>query len=439
MQGLQNLGNSCYLNSVMQLLCTLPEFAHRYGTKPNGNIVDNRLLIGATPTEATNSLIVQTTKLANALTSGVFSLPEEMLESDSPTDPKYRLAPRMLKHVIGKDHIDFRTGQQQDAAQFLQYYLEQLDRAEAKLDKNLRQTSQIFAFQTEERLVCTADQKIKYKAGATETMWSMRIPMDKAVVLPSTGEVEPELKKQKQEEEKPIPSVTFAQCLEAWSTETTVDDYRWPHLQNTVHAAVQTTRFQNFPRYLWVQMQRYELGEDWQPIKLEVNLDIPEEIDLSSFKAGGPQEGEALAPEEETSASVTTKPELNEGAIYQLMDMGFSMNGCKRALTAVGGSDAEAAMNWIFEHNSDPDFNDPLPEDNGAPATSDSSDGGVDDGVVISLVENLGCFTIDQVRAALKETNGAADRAADWLFSHMVGCWFAYGSFSFLVHFDPKG
>merc|ERR1712216_43030 len=28
-------------------------------------------------------------------------------------------------------------------------------------------------------------------------------------------------------------------------------------------------------------------------------------------------------------------------------------------------------------------------------------------------------FTIDQVRAALKETNGAADRAADWLFSHM--------------------
>lgn len=28
-------------------------------------------------------------------------------------------------------------------------------------------------------------------------------------------------------------------------------------------------------------------------------------------------------------------------------------------------------------------------------------------------------FTADQVRAALKETGGASDRAADWLFSHM--------------------
>jgi ubiquitin carboxyl-terminal hydrolase 5/13 len=98
------------------------------------------------------------------------------------------------------------------------------------------------------------------------------------------------------------------------------------------------------------------------------------------------------------------------------MDMGFGMDGCKRALIAVGGSDVDAAMNWIFEHNTDPDFNDPLPEVGGATA---SPAPGADDAVVMSLVESLGCFTIDQVRAALKETNGAADRAADWLFSHM--------------------
>lgn len=36
-----------------------------------------------------------------------------------------------------------------------------------------------------------------------------------------------------------------------------------------------------------------------------------------------------------------------------------------------------------------------------------------------SLVASLGAFTPDQVRAALKATSGAADRAADWLFSHM--------------------
>ena len=78
-------------------------------------------------------------------------------------------------------------------------------------------------------------------------------------------------------------------------------------------------------------------------------------------------------------------------------------------------------MNWIFEHNQDPDFNDPMPEaDASAPAsTTEGGADGVDEATVMSLVENLGCFTADQVRAALKESNGAADRAADWLFSHM--------------------
>jgi ubiquitin carboxyl-terminal hydrolase 5/13 len=70
----------------------------------------------------------------------------------------------------------------------------------------------------------------------------------------------------------------------------------------------------------------------------------------------------------------------------------------------------------------DPDFNDPLPEDeaggSGSPSNSSSSIG-VDEAVVQSLVASLGAFTVDQVRAALRATSGAPDRAADWLFSHM--------------------
>ena len=417
LQGLQNLGNSCYLNSVVQLLCSLPEMVNRYGTKPNGNIRDHRFLTSSTPKDATNSIIVQLTKLAIALSSGSFAIPQDQLNSVSPTDPKYRLAPRMLKHIIGKDHVDFRTAQQQDAAQFLQYLLEQLDRGEVKCDSTMLQTSHMFSFQTETRLLCGADQKIKYKESAAETIWSLRIPMEKAVTIPPPVDVEPEQKRQKQEDEKIIPTVTFADCLESWAAESTLDDYRWPHMQNAVHSATQKNRFQNFPRYLWVQAQRYELGPDWQPIKLEINLDIPQEIDLNDYKATGPQEGETLVPEEDSSPAAAAQPEINEAAVGQLMDMGFSLNGCKRALLAVGGSDADAAMSWIFEHNMDPDFNDPLPESGGA-AAAPAGEG--DDAVVMSLVESLGCFTIEQVRTALKETNGAADRAADWLFSHMV-------------------
>jgi ubiquitin carboxyl-terminal hydrolase 5/13 len=35
------------------------------------------------------------------------------------------------------------------------------------------------------------------------------------------------------------------------------------------------------------------------------------------------------------------------------------------------------------------------------------------------LVESLGCFTFDQVKASLIAAGGAMDRAADWLFSHI--------------------
>lgn len=246
--------------------------------------------------------------------------------------------------------------------------------------------------------------------------------MDKAVMI----EEEPEQKRQKSEdvqtkdeETTSVPTVSFFDCLNSWAAETTLNDFRWNHLENAVAKATSTTTLSNFPRYLFFQIQRYTMGDDWTPKKLEINLDIPFELDMTPYKSKGAQEGETLVPDEKEETNANTDSEgnqIDEGALAQLMEMGFTMNGCKRALTAVGGSNVEAAMSWVFEHNMDPDFNDPIPD---AKATAPSNTQEVEEGTVISLVESLGCFTFDQVRAALKHTNGAADRAADWLFSHM--------------------
>jgi len=464
LQGLQNLGNSCYINSIVQMLLggTVSELASRYGTTAGGDVARHPLLDGIAPRDVTTDILAQTAKLSCALTSGTFAgpVPDSARVTDvksAATDPKYRLAPRMFKNLIGKDHVDFCTGQQQDAAQYLQYLFEKLDRAElgagaarlpnksandATSSGSVPVSSSLFAFKTETRSVCNSDGKTKYKQSAAETILNLRIPVEKGKIVPKSGETDrpptpPDQKRQKSEEgkedgkkeEEEVPTVTFKDCLDAWSATQTIDDFRWSHLGNAVAAASSQVRFDNFPRYLIVQMQRYELGPDWTPKKIEVNIDMPHSIDLNDVRSKGPQDGEDIAPEQDEEASpannaaaaTSAHPSIDEGALVQLMDMGFSMNGCKRALTTVGGSDVEAAMNWIFEHNQDPDFNDPMPEaDASAPAsTTEGGADGVDEATVMSLVENLGCFTADQVRAALKESNGAADRAADWLFSHM--------------------
>ena len=61
--------------------------------------------------------------------------------------------------------------------------------------------------------------------------------------------------------------------------------------------------------------------------------------------------------EEETFSK--SNVHVNEILLQQLADMGFSVEGCKRALIHTGNNNVEAAMNWIFEHQSDPDFDKP--------------------------------------------------------------------------------
>lgn len=126
-----------------------------------------------------------------------------------------------------------------------------------------------------------------------------------------------------------------------------------------------------------------------------------------------------LAENTNATNSITNTPVVviaNEDIVQQLMNMGFSENGCRRAAIATNNIDAEVAMNWIFEHMEDPDFNSPIVES--TTATSGSNPSASPPIEMIEMITSMGYNDI-QALAALKATDNNLERAIDWIFSHM--------------------
>lgn len=51
---------------------------------------------------------------------------------------------------------------------------------------------------------------------------------------------------------------------------------------------------------------------------------------------------------------VVVEVQLDESVIFQLVEMGFPMEACKKAVFNTNNSGLESAMNWVMEHMEDP-------------------------------------------------------------------------------------
>jgi ubiquitin carboxyl-terminal hydrolase 5/13 len=104
-------------------------------------------------------------------------------------------------------------------------------------------------------------------------------------------------------------------------------------------------------------------------------------------------------------------------AVIELMSMGFSENGCKRAVLATSNGTTEAAMEWIFSHMDDPDFNSPLSSSSKS-NLADVNAGNSFESCSPEIMANLTSmgFSQNQVECALSYSNNDPDRAAEWLF-----------------------
>ncbi|KIK70466.1 hypothetical protein GYMLUDRAFT_234930 [Collybiopsis luxurians FD-317 M1] len=397
--GLKNLGNSCYMASVLQTIFAIPAFQERYQQNEN---IKSHAETCPEPLPA-DCVECQMHKVADGLLSGRYAKPASHYSSvptggdiETPVVFQDGLKPSTFKALIGKGHEEFATMRQQDSEEFFGHLINVIRRDGKKYTERAAQDpTQIFTYATEQRLQCTNCNKVRYRVDSTDVL---------SISVPAVA-------KGKDADEKILyEDVALWSCIEALGIEEALEGYNCPSCRKPVRAVKQNL-FASFPELLVVHAKKFQLV-NWVPAKLDIPLILPENDELQFEEAHlgkGLREGEEELPEDKPDSGL---PEFNEAALAQLQAMGFPLIRCQKALLATGNSDPEAAMEWLFGHMEDPDIDSPIQSTSESAAEVSPEQ--------ISMLGDMG-FTAAQAKKALRETGGNMERAVEWLFSHPEG------------------
>ncbi|XP_074887547.1 ubiquitin carboxyl-terminal hydrolase 13 isoform X2 [Buteo buteo] len=431
--GMKNLGNSCYLNAVMQAIFSIPEFQRAYvGNLPR--------IFDYSPLDPTQDFNTQMAKLGHGLLSGQYSKPpmkSELIEQVMKEEHKPQhngISPRMFKAFISKGHPEFSSNRQQDAQEFFLHLINLVERNPVGSEN----PSDVFRFLVEERTQCCQSRKVRY----TERVdYIMQLPVAMEAATNKDELIAYELKRREAEAARRPPpelvraKIPFSACLQAFSEPNNVEDF-WSSALQAKSAGVKTSRFASFPEYLVVQIKKFTFGLDWIPKKLDVSVDMPDFLDISHLRARGLQPGEEELPDIAPPIIIPDDPkdrmtnhfveslDIDESSVMQLAEMGFPLEACRKAVYYTGNLGAEVAFNWIIAHMEEPDFAEPLV----IPAFGEvASSGAAVFGAVgldnqppeemVAIIISMG-FQRNLAIQALKATNNNLERALEWIFSH---------------------
>ncbi|VVC39492.1 Hypothetical protein CINCED_3A020265 [Cinara cedri] len=389
--GIHNLGNSCYMNSVLQVLFSIPDFTQKYY---------ERNILQSCPDDPNKNFDVQMAKIAHGLCSGKYSIPPTEVIEGKKKYWHHGIRPNSLKMLIGQSNPEFASKNQQDAQEFFLYLLSLVERH----SQSSENPADCFKFKIEERYQCLTTGQVKYTT-RPEYCLPLSIPLEDVINKEEVAAWQQRKEETNNSEviEVVRPRISILSCLSAFEQPEIIEQFfNSELLQRTT--AQKTTRIATFPDFLVVHLKKFTLREDWVPIKLDVAVEMPQTLDITYLRANGPQDDENLLPDS-ADAPIPPPFEFNENLMSELTQMGFPPEACKRALFFTKNQGLNDASNWLMEHISDSDFSEPF-----VPPGAESNS-------AAALIMSMG-FESSHVIAALKATDNNVERAIDWVMSH---------------------
>ncbi|XP_063934124.1 ubiquitin carboxyl-terminal hydrolase 5-like isoform X2 [Zophobas morio] len=411
--GIINLGNTCYMASVLQLIFSLKEFIAKYYDGYYECVKENILA------DPVNNFSLQMSKLAFGLCSGEYS-------TETQNKILRGIRPSMFKALVGKGHPEFATGRQQDASEFYQYLMEYIHRKETS--RGQLDPSQVFRFQLEEKLVCGASGHVRYTQ-FSENMLSLTISSEMAANEMEYLDYKKRVENGEKDASPVYLNIPLEKCLEKFFAEQVLLEWV-SSVTKSKTIAKKTVRFATFPKYLLIHIQKFYADENWTPRKLPVCIEFPDILDLSCFRPHV-RGDEPLLPEDEGSVEhpcgvVSHDIKVNE-ILKVVNSYGFPRNVCLRAAALMKDEGVESAVHWCLANSGNSDANASLDSSlleqlslktSSAVETKSPSffcSASVADSDLTSIM-NMG-FSRELAAQALGNTGGDVNRAIDWIFS----------------------
>lgn len=355
--GLANLGNSCYINSVLQVLFSIEEFQQCY--TPAEQVYRSCSSI--------SNFNHQMAKLAYGLLSGKYSI------CDKAGKEQKGIKPKAFKHFVCKENPNFGSARQQDAHEFYLYLIGLIERNSSRVATTssneapetdiVKDPRKCFESIIEDRIECLESHRVRYTL-RDEVCLSLHVDLDLATNKNQVAEYQAQLANRITPEPEVVrPRIPLPELIDLFIKSEIVTDFYSTAVKRKTRAE-KRSKIAKFPKILMLQIKKFCYDEDWVPKKMDISIEVPDLLELSHLGASGLQPSETEledSDEQETpvetgaSTNVTSAAarvvEPDSEAVSALLGMGMDINQAIEALK-VTNNDLQRAIEFIFDPDS---------------------------------------------------------------------------------------